>query len=465
VSGITPQASVVVAAPSARCRHALDAQKVDPRTFEVVSTAGAASGRICIFLGDDVIAGEGLVAAHIAGHGERIVGLGSLTNELSSGRSPFAGARRLFPGNVSVPRAAIDDDVDIVELVARLEASGYELRRLQGADGVRVSDRRTFGAEGAAHAEVAQRHPSLRPRLLGWFPDATPRELVLRRAVLAVHASPAVLGALGRLLPSTARTRWSLFVSNCAFWSAVRERLEPDDWDELTRGVPVLLYHAFGNEMSRFVVPRAAFARQLWLVSLLRFRVRPYAEVGGLLRAGRLPPPRTVALTFDDGYADNAEIAAPLLERHRFPATIFLVSSRLGGANDWSTGSQLHDRALLSADEVGTLRSRGLDFGAHTRTHRDLPEAPDAVVFEEVVSSRTELEAALGTPVETFAYPYGRVDRRVVAAVREAGFDSACTTDPRLAQLDDDPLLLPRIEIKRGDPLWRFAWKLWFGGA
>ena len=461
------QASVVVAAPSERCLRALDAQTVPPGTFEVVERAGAAAGRLCIFLGGDVVAAPGLVAAHIAGHSERVVGLGTLTSELSVARSPYAGARRLFPANVSVPRDAIDVDVDVdvVDLVARLEASGYSLRRLAGADGVRTSDRHRMTEEGAAHADIARRHAALRPRLLGWFPDATRREVVLRRAALAMQASPAILGSVGRVLRGEAQARWSLFVSNYAFWSAVRSGLEPDEWDELTRGVPLLMYHAFGDEENRFVVERSVFARQLRLLKLLGFSVRPYAEVARSLREGRLPPPRTIALTIDDGYADNAAVAAPLLERHGFPATIFLVSSRLGAVNDWSDAPPLRGRPLMAPDALGTLRARGIDFGAHTRTHADLGEVSDTQVVDEVASCRTELEAALGDAVQAFAYPYGRVDDRAVVAVRDAGFDSACTTDPRLAQLDDDPHLIPRIEIKRGDSLWRFASKLWFGGA
>jgi peptidoglycan/xylan/chitin deacetylase (PgdA/CDA1 family) len=296
------------------------------------------------------------------------------------------------------------------------------------------------------------------------FLDASPQELVLRRAALAIHASPTVLRALGRLLPRDTRTRWSLFVTNYAHWSAERGRLEPDDWDRETRGVPVLLYHAFGDEENRYVVSQAAFARQLRLLAVLRYRVRSYAEVAHLLREGRLPPPRTIVLTFDDGYADNADIAAPLLERHGFPATIFVVSSRLGGVNNWSDEPPLEGRRLLSAEQLAPLRARGFDVGAHTRTHPDLT-ASDVAVAEEVASSRSELEGALGLAVPAFAYPFGRVDDHAVAAVRDAGFESACTTDPRLAQVGDDPLLLPRIEIKRDDSLWRFLRKVWFGGA
>lgn len=294
--------------------------------------------------------------------------------------------------------------------------------------------------------------------------DASPQELVLRRVALALHASPFLLRTLGRLLPRTPRARWSSFVASYARWSAERARLDPDDWDRVTRGVPVLLYHAFGAEDNRYVVSRAMLAQQLRVLALLRFKVRPYSEVARLLREGRLPPPRTVVLTFDDGYADNADIAAPLLERHGYPATIFLVSARLGGAADWTAEPGISGRPLLTAEQVAALRSRGIAAGAHTRTHADLTAAGVAVE-EEVAPSRTELESALGVPVATFAYPYGRIDDRAVAAVREAGFESACTTDPRVAQTTDDPFRVPRIEIKREDTLLQFVRKLWFGGA
>lgn len=466
MSDAPPQASVVLATRNERCLRALDEQDVEPGAFEVVATAREAVGRVCIFLGDDVVPAPGLVAAHLAGHAEggRVVGLGWLTNELDVRRSPYVGARRLFPGNVSVPRAAVGDEPDVLELVAGLEASGYELRRLSGAGGVRTSDPRRMAAEGAAHAELIRRHPSLQPRLLGWFPDATPRELVLRRIMLAARVHAAVLGSLGRVLRGDAQTRWSLFVANFAYWAAVRERLEPDEWDALTRVVPVLVYHAFGDEENRFVVGGRAFARQLRLLALLRFAVRPYADVARSLREGRLPP-RTVALTIDDGYVDNAEIATPLLERHGFAATIFLVSGRLGDVNDWSSAPPLRGRRLLSIEDLGRLRARGVDFGAHTRTHADLSAATDDVIDDEVASSRAELEDALGEAVQAFAYPYGLLDERAVSATEDAGFDSACTTEPRVAELDDDPRLIPRIEIKRDDSLRRFVWKLWFGGA
>jgi peptidoglycan/xylan/chitin deacetylase (PgdA/CDA1 family) len=300
------------------------------------------------------------------------------------------------------------------------------------------------------------------------FADASPREVILRRSLLALGARPSVLAALGRVLPGEGSKRlWTGFASNYAHWHAVRKRVARDDWSRLTRGVPVLLYHAFSehDQSSRFVVTSGAFARQMRLLSLLRFSVLSYEQLADSLREGRLPTGRTVVLTIDDGYVDNVDIALPILERHGFRATIFLVSGRLGADNDWSDVAPLRGRQLLSAHQLEGLRDRGIELGAHTRTHCSLPEVDDETAVEEVASSRSELEHALGIPIRTFAYPYGRLDERAVAAVEHAGYVSACTTEPRLATLDDHPLRVPRIEIKRSDSLWRFLRKVLFGGA
>src|SRR4029079_7648441 len=130
------------------------------------------------------------------------------------------------------------------------------------------------------------------------------------------------------------------------------------------------------------------------------------------LREGRLPTGRTVVLTIDDGYVDNVDVALPILEPHGFSATIFLVSGRLGDVNDWSDAAPLRGRQLLSVQQLDGLRDRGIELGAHTRTHCSLPEVDDERLAEEVASSRSDLEHALGIPVRTFAYPYGRLDER-----------------------------------------------------
>jgi peptidoglycan/xylan/chitin deacetylase (PgdA/CDA1 family) len=495
---------------TSRLRHHPFALRVVRRegaetTAALAAAVAAAEGRICIFLGENVAASPTLVAAHLGGHAtnEPTVGIGTLTDEVPDRRDWYARASAIASNrrpdsshdgrrlgwqhvraeNFSVSRASLDEvggvpgisplQAAIAELAFRLDSAGNATRYLADAAGIRRSDasgRQLLAErehEGASHAELSSRDPAMTPGLLGWFADAAAPEVILRRSVLTLLARPSLLAALGRLVPGEDRKQqWFTFVSNCAYWAPVRERLTRDEWKQLARGVPVLLYHAFSehDESNRFVISERVFARQMRLLSLLGFKVLPYGAFVELLRGGRLPPPRTAVLTIDDGYADNGEIATAILERHGFGATIFLVSDRLGGVNDWSDAAPLRGRELLSVSQIDSLRKRGIEFGAHTRTHACLPDVADETVADEVESSRWNLEEALGIPVRTFAYPYGRLDDRAIAAVERTGFFGACTTDPRLARLDDHPLLIPRIEIRRRDPLWRFLRKVWFGG-
>ncbi|MGE5335882.1 MAG: glycosyltransferase [Nitrososphaerota archaeon] len=459
----------------------------------------AARGRVCLVIDDDVIAGPELVAAHLAAHREEaVVGIGRLDQAAPGRRDWYASAfaeswndhfARLegrdvdwtacYAGNLSAPREALlavggftarptGEDAEIGYLLSARQ--GCRVRYLPGAVALHddVKRRRSLLADsarqGAGHLELSAEHPEMRPRLLGWFLATSRREVALRRALLALRAPPGPLAALGALIPGRRRV-WFQFVSRYAYWRGVRRALDRDRWERLTRGVPVLMYHAFGerDEGDRFVVSRRAFARQLRLLRLLGYRGVEFGELVADLRAGRLPPRRAVAITIDDGYRDNLELAAPLLRRHGFPATVFVVTGRLGGVNDWSADGALHRRPMLEWEGAEGLERDGIRLGAHTRTHPALPGLPVERLDEELAGSREDLEARLGRPVGSFAYPYGELDDEVVEAARRAGFAAACTVEPRLARLDEDPLRVPRVEVRAGDSLRRFLLNVWLG--
>jgi len=319
---------------------------------------------------------------------------------------------------------------------------------------------------GEAEAARAERDPAARLGALGSFGPSSRRELAVRRLLLAARVPPEAVALLGMLWPGRRqRERWFGLARRLAFWAGVRRRLSREHWTSLTRGVPVLVYHAFTDTdpSGRYVLSGRAFARQLWTLRALRFRPLGFEELASVLAQGRLPPGRTVVITLDDGYADNLEVACPILRRHGFTATIFLVSGRLGATNDWARDPLLRGRPLLAPGQLSRLREAGLGFGAHTRTHPALPELSDGRLQEEVAGGRAELGRELGAAPTTFAYPYGRFDERAVAAVRAAGFVGAATTEPRLVWPADDPALIPRIEIRGDDSLARFLLKLWLG--
>jgi peptidoglycan/xylan/chitin deacetylase (PgdA/CDA1 family) len=135
-----------------------------------------------------------------------------------------------------------------------------------------------------------------------------------------------------------------------------------------------------------------------------------------------------VLLTFDDAYADLATCALPVLKRHSFGAAVFVVTNHIGGENAWDRlrGSQPH--ALMTGDQIREWAGRGIEFGAHSRTHADLTTLSDRAMREEIEGSRDDLAAITGRHVRAFAYPFGRSNEAVRDRVR-ATFDCAfaCT--------------------------------------
>lgn len=104
-----------------------------------------------------------------------------------------------------------------------------------------------------------------------------------------------------------------------------------------------------------------------------------------------------------------------------------------------------------------------LAFGAHTRTHPKLPELPIEEARHEIAESKRELEDALGVPVTTFAYPYGRVSPEVRDLVADAGFAGACGVLPGRNRPAADGFALRRVEVFGSDRLLRFALTVWLG--
>jgi peptidoglycan/xylan/chitin deacetylase (PgdA/CDA1 family) len=228
------------------------------------------------------------------------------------------------------------------------------------------------------------------------------------------------------------------------------------------RGATILLYHAVGapgESRSRFVVPLHRFERQLKWLRRLGYRVVPLGELLHALRDGKVPG-KTAVLTFDDGYADNLTLAYPVLRRLDMPATIFAVSQ--GEENGWDRDTELAGRALLRPEQLAEM-SPLVSVGAHTRTHRALTSLTREQLEEEISGSRADLEAALGRPVSTFAYPYGMVDEAGRSAVERAGFEGACSVVPGFNPAGTDPLALRRLEIYGTFSLVRFVLTLWFG--
>jgi peptidoglycan/xylan/chitin deacetylase (PgdA/CDA1 family) len=201
------------------------------------------------------------------------------------------------------------------------------------------------------------------------------------------------------------------------------------------------------------------------------FNVLPLPQAVQHLVKGTLPE-RAAAITFDDGYADNREVALPLLQHHGVTATFFIATGFLDGGRMWNdsiieairrcqhttldltalglgrhplAGSQdrraaidaciaqlkyrptgprnavalqiaeianvdLPSTLMMSSDEVRNLHRAGMQIGAHTVTHPILTKLTPDEARREIQDSRTYLESLLGERVSLFAYPNGKLD-------------------------------------------------------
>jgi peptidoglycan/xylan/chitin deacetylase (PgdA/CDA1 family) len=242
----------------------------------------------------------------------------------------------------------------------------------------------------------------------------------------------------------------------------------------LGRRLSILIYHRvylqqdalFPHESTEEV-----FDRQMRLLTAC-FHVMPLGEAIEGLRNGKLPP-RAACVTFDDGYADNAEVALPILQRYGIPATFFVATRFLNGGRMWNdTVIELVRRApgdkldlsqialgrfeigsipqrrqvihhlldklkylppdsrqstvealcglipvvlpnnlMMTTDQVRDLHNAGMEIGGHTASHPILARMENNAASADIATGKEDLESIIGARVRFFAYPNGKPGR------------------------------------------------------
>lgn len=197
--------------------------------------------------------------------------------------------------------------------------------------------------------------------------------------------------------------------------------------------VAVLMYHSVRDVLPALDSYRNCITAATFESHLCWLRRRGYQPLSlsaleeGFLE-GRLLPRRGVVITFDDGYEDNYLHAWPILRRHQFPATIFVVTDTIGGVNAFDSDRAVEPARMLTQDQIRELHRGGLSIGSHGCSHpATLTTLADDRLEDEVSRSRRQLEQVLDAPVRHFSYPHSKSDSRVEEAVRLAGYLLACT--------------------------------------
>lgn len=192
-------------------------------------------------------------------------------------------------------------------------------------------------------------------------------------------------------------------------------------------GVRIVHYHyVFDDERERFGQQLQFLAREFTPVSL--------TEAVERLQLGRSEGDEIV-VTFDDGFQNQLDNAAPLLAEHGFSACFFLVTDLLDASPDRARRIERERLHLplpvepLDWEGAERLLALGHEVGSHTVSHPDLTSLPPEELRRELETSREELSRRLGA-VRHVSSPYGergRFSERVAAAARDAGYDSCAT--------------------------------------
>jgi peptidoglycan/xylan/chitin deacetylase (PgdA/CDA1 family) len=182
------------------------------------------------------------------------------------------------------------------------------------------------------------------------------------------------------------------------------------------------------------------FRRQLALLRSLGYRSLSPLALADRVRRGQPAPPRSVVITFDDGYLDTLTVALPALREFGFTATCYIVPGAVGGASTWTERAPLMDWAGVQA-----WRAAGMEVGSHSLSHADLTRVDGARLRAEVADSKAWLEDRLGFGIDSFVYPFNRVDDRAIQAVEEAGYAAGGAG----AEIRRSPYALTRVDAAR----------------
>ncbi len=472
-----------------------------------------ARGDLLLFLDDDLLAPPQLLRAHASAHRdlEPIVVFGSVLvssesrpglateytrlsgqfyEALERGQAPSWPDHTQVLPNSSVPRSLLlevggfDESFfrahEDTELGIRLWKRGIRftfLRRspvyqifLKNVSELTVEESEL---DGKSEVLLCEKHPEYRPHSKLVPPRKLVSRILLRLFLRANKVCRAALSALLRIVAPFYRSslgrrfglriielgrRAVLVGTACAKLGGVRN-LDRDYWVRL----PILMYHHVGPDvgLGALSVSPSAFAMQMkWLSDHGFQTITPSDWIGWCEGQFQLPL-RPVIITFDDAYKDLNQYAFPLLRDYGFSATVFVVTEAIGGTNAWDRPKGFPAVPLLDRSDIYDWSQKGLEFGAHSRTHRDLSSCTSAELEEEVLGSARDLAAITGTPPTSFAYPYGAYNERVCEFVGR-NFQIAFTVDPGLNDLGTDPHRQRRSMVVNGFAM-RFRYRLLVG--
>jgi peptidoglycan/xylan/chitin deacetylase (PgdA/CDA1 family) len=221
--------------------------------------------------------------------------------------------------------------------------------------------------------------------------------------------------------------------------------------------MPILTYHYVRQPPPmnadlmgyRLSVSPADFSAQMDWLATNHFHPVDFNDVRAYFAGKRPLPAKPVVITLDDGYNDLYTTAYPILKAHGFKGVAYIVSSFVGQPR------------YVTAAQVIEMDRHGIQIASHTIDHANIGgNASFYTALHQLTDSKRWLENLLDHPVVDFAYPSGKFNATAIAALKQAGYDTAVTEMFSVNHSLADRYTWTRVRVGGGEGLPEFATSL-----
>ena len=218
--------------------------------------------------------------------------------------------------------------------------------------------------------------------------------------------------------------------------------------------IPILIYHSISNDESSLSLSINEFEKHIIYLKDRNFKTINFDQINNTQE-------KQIIITFDDGYKDLISSVLPILKKHNFNATCFVVSSLLGKKNMWDIGKKnFIQKDLMNLNDIREWVDNGMFIGSHSHNHLDLTSLNNDKITNELTYSKKILEDKIGVKIKNFSYPYGKVNNLVYQKTREI-FEKATTTNRGRFDINNhDFHLIPRIDMGKNLSIFKIFLKL-----
>ena len=228
------------------------------------------------------------------------------------------------------------------------------------------------------------------------------------------------------------------------------------------QNIPILFYHSIANKNSipnYLQVSYKNFRNQLNFLSILGFKT---IDLKSFDSSNTILTGKEIIITFDDGYKDNINIAAPLLREFSFKAIFFIVSDLIGKTNLWDKNKKNYTRVnLLNKNDISKLINSGHYIASQGKNHLNLNLINKSKLIDEISNSKKYLEKIFNCKINFFSYPFGVYNQRAIKEVKKH-YDFGLTTERlKLHKKHITNYNLTRISVNRNTNIFKFLFKIY----